>query len=128
MSKRAPTTRDAPLNPIGRTRYVKKTMDMLTNGIDLDLPEIPAPIWWCGNTTSRRYSPPMLKEDLLADGVLLEDLSIFARPAGRARCFRLPWVLTGFARSHPRRVYRFVFDVLGRPSAASTRAPLRKNL
>ncbi|KAK8966493.1 Protein Barley B recombinant [Platanthera guangdongensis] len=55
MSKRAPTTRDASLNPIGRTRYVKKTMNMVINGIDLDLSEIPAPIWSCGNSTSQAW-------------------------------------------------------------------------
>ncbi|KAK8958974.1 hypothetical protein KSP40_PGU017139 [Platanthera guangdongensis] len=36
--------------------------------------------------------------------------SIFARPAGRARWSRLSWVLTGFARTHPRRVCRHGMD------------------
>ncbi|PKU73493.1 barley B recombinant-like protein A [Dendrobium catenatum] len=53
--KKATTPREESSNPFGRGRSAKKTMDMVINGIDLDLSGMPAPVCTCTGRPQQCY-------------------------------------------------------------------------
>ncbi|PKA56082.1 Barley B recombinant-like protein B [Apostasia shenzhenica] len=54
-TKKANATRDGSANPSAKVRSVKKKMDMVINGIDLDLSGMPAPVCTCTGQGQQCY-------------------------------------------------------------------------
>ncbi|XP_020573265.1 barley B recombinant-like protein A [Phalaenopsis equestris] len=54
-AKKAATPKQESSNPFGRGRSAKKTMDMVINGIDLDLSGMPAPVCTCTGRPQQCY-------------------------------------------------------------------------
>lgn len=54
-TKKAKAPREESVNPSGRGRSVKKSMDMVINGIDLDLSGMPTPVCTCTGQPQQCY-------------------------------------------------------------------------
>lgn len=54
-AKKAPTPREDSSNPFRKGKSVNKTMDMVINGIDLDLSGMPAPVCTCTGRPQQCY-------------------------------------------------------------------------